>query len=325
MRWLLLAAVVLAVIVPASTAHARWIWTPETGWVDTEQYEGGDPQKMLDNANALMQAGKFSDAATEYTRIGWFSLDDTIREKAMSARIDAYLKSDNSFYALRASQDYMEQYPATAGLKVMIQKQFDIAFELARRGKKDFLGTGIYIFSAKEAGLEAVKQLLERYPYDDFSDKYAFALADFYYEDGEYAKASAEFELFLKSYPDSSWAPTATHRLALAEIARFDGLDYDDEALKKSKKVLRKYLTEFPEAEGVQDVARRLAQVEETQAEKDYRVAMFYLGRDKAKSALVYFKAIVKEYPETATAEKARRQVAAIEKGDRIEDEENDR
>jgi tol-pal system protein YbgF len=63
-----------------------------------------------------------------------------------------------------------------------------------------------------ESAIETLRAFLERYPRDGRAPDARFLLADAYRAQSRYAEASAEFDVFLRQFPDHRRAPAALYR-----------------------------------------------------------------------------------------------------------------
>ncbi len=301
---------VLACIAPA---EAKWVWTSDTGFVDTKDYETADPQELYEKAKGLYDAGKYSDAATEFARIALYSSEETFRERAGFMAGESLFQAGKYYKAYVALEDYLAYYPRTPRLKDVIKRQLDVGLKLLEGAKKDLLG--MPILSGFSTGLEVMRKVLDKHPFEDFSDEYHFQLCARLEQADKHEDAALEWETFLQRYPSSDFAPTALFRKGDSQLKEFEGVDYDPKPLVNAKRTFEDYVQHNPHGDKVKEAEQRLLDIAEKAAEKDYNTAIFYLkDMDKPGSARMYLESLIADYPQTTWAQKARETLAKLDR-----------
>ncbi len=300
-RSLLLLAVALALA--PSSAHAKWTWSSDTGFVDTSSYETGDPEVLYKNADALYQAQKFDDAATEFTRIALYASDAHFREQALFMSGEAYFKAAKYYRAYLSYEEYANLYSRSERTQYVVQQLAECGFKLMGGAKKEFLG--LPILPGTTTGIDIVKKVIEKYPYEAGSDKFQYMLIGHYLDDGDFEQASLEADLFLTTYPNSQWTPTVQFQKATAQLSTHAGVPYDGTPLANAKKSFQDYLEKNPNGDKTEEAKARLAEIDEKQAQKDFDVADYYRRTGHPDSAKLYFEMLIRRYPNSSWAGKA--------------------
>lgn len=285
-------------------AWAKWVWTSDTGLVNTKDYAGGDPVQMYQRATALFQAGQYDDAAAEFTSIALFAAEPAYREKANAMVGEALFKGGHFHKAYEAFEDYLYNYPRTGKLRDILRRELDCAFQLMNGAHKELLG--LAILPGRSTGLRIAHEVLSKYPYERFSDEYHFMLANFFYNEGSFADAADEYDQFLKLYPNSDWSNKAHFLLANSRLRSHQGTQYDQTPLTQAKKEFERYLRENPNGDERDDATKQLAEVNMRMAEKDFSVAMFYKKRGRLLSTAYYLRGVAQQYPDTPWAQQAK-------------------
>lgn len=285
-------------------SEAKWVWTSETGLVNTETYAVGDPAELYAEAMELFNAGKYSDAAAEFVRIAEFTPDPEYREKSMFMAGESFFKDERFHRAYLWFEKYLYNYPKTDKLRHVLRREAECGFKMMDGAAKELFG--LPILPGRSTGEEIVRNVLRKYPYEEFSEEYAFRLASYYFTQGEYEKAEMEYDLFLKTYPDSVWSPTAEFRKGLANIGKHSGVEYDPTPLEAAKNDFEKYIEDNPQGDKVAEAQEQLQVIAERMAEKEYNIGVFYFKREKHAAATYYMESVVREYPTTSWAIKAK-------------------
>lgn len=299
----------LLVAFPA-TAPAKWVWTPDTGLVDTKSYENADPQQLYQKAKAMFDKGNFSDAATEFIRIAEYSADEGVKEQSYYMYPESLFGAGKFYRAWKGYEDFLERYPRTSLLKDIIRRELECGEKMVKGAKKDILG--VYILSGRSTGKEIIRKVVEKYPYEEVCAQYRLLLAGQLLNDESYEDSALEYDSFLKDYPDSEFAPTALYQKGVAQLRSHEGVDYDAGPLDEAKKTFEQYVKENPNGDRLSEAQKRLSEIDEKQAEKDWQTALFYLQRDHQPSAIMYLKGILKDFPNTKWSEKAAKKLKEL-------------
>ena len=104
-------------------------------------------------------------------------------------------------------------------------------------------------------------------------------------------------------FPDDTLAPTAMLATGRAYQSLWRRPSLDPEQGQKAASILRALLSSYPESKEVEDAKRRITQLEEWFAQKDYDTGVHYVRVRRAiDPAIIYFKDVVTTYPSTKAA-----------------------
>lgn len=119
----------------------------------------------------------------------------------------------------------------------------------------------------------------------------------------EYLLAAQAFERVTDGFPDDTLAPTAMLGTGRAYQSLWRRPSLDPENGQKAASLLRALLSSYPESREVEDAKRRITQLEEWFAQKDYDTGVHYVKvRRAVDPAIIYFKDVVQTYPGTKAA-----------------------
>ncbi len=132
-----------------------------------------------------------------------------------------------------------------------------------------------------------------------------FYLADSHARRSEHLLAAQSFQRLAESFPDDSLADDALFGAGRAyqRLWRKPALDaqYGQQAIATFRTLLSAYA-----ASPLRDqAARRIADLDQWLATKDYDSGMHYFRRKAYDSAIIYFKDVVRDYPQTPKAKEA--------------------
>lgn len=130
-----------------------------------------------------------------------------------------------------------------------------------------------------------------------------FYLALTHEQKREYLLAAQAYERVTDGFPDDTLAPTAMLGTGRAYQSLWRRPSLDAEHGQKAASILRALLSSYPDAKETADAKRRIAQLEEWFAEKEYLTAVHYIKvRPVVDGAIIYLKDIVTTYPSTKAA-----------------------
>ncbi|MEN9816133.1 MAG: hypothetical protein RLZ32_13 [Gemmatimonadota bacterium] len=119
----------------------------------------------------------------------------------------------------------------------------------------------------------------------------------------EYLLAAQAYERITDGFPDDTLAPTAMLGVGRSYQSLWRRPSLDPEQGQKAVAILRALLSSYPEAREGEDARRRIAELEEWFARKDYDTGIHYVKvRRAVDPAIIYFKDVVTTYPSTKAA-----------------------
>jgi len=215
-------------------------------------------------------------------------------------QLKKYTKANDTY------RQFLIDFPATERLSTVIERQLDIGFK--------FLGgykTGL-IFTHYTAGYLTIRELLKNYPYTGQSEQAHSKLAYHFVKNEQYDEALTEYENFATTYPQSKLLPENEYYRVKCFLGLYLGTDYDYTPLNEAKKISSKFRLKYPDSPLNGEIDNLNKEINAMLAERDYKVALFYIKMKKPDSARVYFEKIISQYPDTAWAAESGKALARI-------------
>ena len=144
-----------------------------------------------------------------------------------------------------------------------------------------------------------------KFPGSSVSDKAQFYLADSYYHREEYILAAYEYENMLKNYPLSTLLPETRYKLGLCYYNLSPKYSLDQEFTRYAVEELELYIELYPEDKNVRDAEKKLNELKDKLAYKNYRTGILYMKLDDYKAAALYFRNVYEEYVDSDWADDA--------------------
>jgi len=289
-------------------ALAGWRWSPSDGWVEDAAVVAKDSPGTADE---LAAAGEFTAAARRYMALSEAAGSDIpVRKLALLRGGDAWLAAGSWAEAYDAYEEY--SLLAAEHAERLRGKRFQIEaciVGVTEGAVWDWFGALRGSRWASKKG----KELLSVFAYEDFSASARLRFAGALLAADHAEEAIIEFDWLLTDYPDSAWTPTARYRKGESHLSQFGGLNYDGEPLIDARREFQRYLDDYPRGDKVPEAKKRLSDLDELQAEKDWRTYKQYRHLHKWRAARLYLRDIIRKYPDTSWAAEAREALPGVE------------
>jgi outer membrane protein assembly factor BamD len=153
--------------------------------------------------------------------------------------------------------------------------------------------------------IEDFSFLKVKFPGTSVSDKVQYYLGESYYRQDEYLLGAYEFETFLKSYPLSELVPEAKYKLGLCYYELSPKYTVDQQFTKYAVFELESFIELFPTNKNVPDAEKKLLELKDKLAYKDFKSGELYMKLDNYRSAAFYFHNVTENYIESQWADDA--------------------
>lgn len=170
------------------------------------------------------------------------------------------------------------------------------AFEKAKRkfDKKDYV-----------EAIEDFSLMKIRFQGTEVSDKVQFYLAYSYYNQKEYLLSAYEFDNFLRYHPLSALYPEAKYMLGCCYYQLSPKYSLDQEYTKEAINELLTYIEKYPEDKNVPDAEKKVKELRNKLAYRDFYTAENYMKTDNYKAASLYYQNVYENYIDSDWADDA--------------------
>jgi len=116
---------VLVLIIPATTAHAFWVWTPETNkWVNPKYSVKETPQEQLAFALQAYEAGEYKEAIKEFQKLIKHYPRARQAPEAQFYISQCFENQGKLFTAFNKYQEVIDKYPFSERAPEIIEIQY---------------------------------------------------------------------------------------------------------------------------------------------------------------------------------------------------------
>lgn len=234
-----------------------------------------------------------------------------------------YYENDRYIKARDAFDELVKEHPNTRYLDALIDREWKIAqfWEKKARANYDWpLTPNAYDktrpwFDTMGHAIKTYDNIRLNDPTGPRADDAIMATANIYFDRQRFEEADYHYTLLRKEYPQSELQYEA-HVLGLqAKLRKYQGEDYDGTPLEEAKVLVKQLRTQFA-GRLPADEKERLHTIEGQLnlelATRDYRMAEHNDGTKHYGAARHYYGKVLKDYPNTELATKARDRMAQI-------------
>jgi outer membrane protein assembly factor BamD len=154
-----------------------------------------------------------------------------------------------------------------------------------------------------------MQTLINTYPDSEFIARAKLALADSWYAEGgsaALAQAEQEYRDFETFFPNMPEAAEAQLKIANIHFQQMEKPDRDFTHAVRAEQEYRKVILQYPDnPKMVAEAKKRLMEVQEVIAEREFRVGRFYYLRQSYPAAIARLESLVERYPLYSKADEA--------------------
>ena len=305
-------AFIFILCLPHSSAFADWVWSPEQGkFINTQEDTQTDAEDVFENALDLYKEKKFDKAITQFDLVikkfpkSRFAPEAAYRLGALYEEKGDYVKAHKSYQSL------IKSYPQSERFEEVIEREYQIG-NIFLSGKKGKL-MGLEIRPSLPLAIQVFQKIVEVAPFGAFGDKSQFNVGVAYQRSKKYDEAVEAFQTLIEQYPKSELAKQARLQMTEASYEKSAAQTRDQSALDAASQQAQGYLQRYPDSADAAKALEIRQKVDELNAEKNYRIGLYYENDNYLESALIYYRDTAKRYPQTNWGKKAIEKLSSLE------------
>ncbi len=300
------------VFLPFSSSQAYWVWSPEAGkFVNSEGAVQDAADEQYNSAMQFYREKNLNNAAEQLENLIKRQPNARIAAEAQYRLGTIYEEKEDYWKAFQTYKTLVQTYPQSDRLSEVIEREFRIG-NLFLSGKKGKL-MGLEILSSLPRAVQVFKHIVEQAPFSDYGDKAQFHLGLAYKKWNHFDDALQAFQSVLDQYPQSPLAAEARFQLAETSFARSTVEFRDQRALDDASSQVDSFLTHYPDTTVSEKAAKLRQEIDEKNAEKNYRIGLYYEKQNYLESALIYYKDVASRYPHTQWGEKSSQKLQSLQ------------
>jgi outer membrane protein assembly factor BamD len=153
-----------------------------------------------------------------------------------------------------------------------------------------------------------LQTLINTYPDSEYIARAKLAVGDSWYAEGGAAALAqaeqeyADFEVFFPNMPE---AAEAQLKIANIHFQQMEKADRDYTHAKRAEDQYRKMILTYPDSKLVPECKRRLLEVQEVLAEREFEIGRFYYMRESYPASIARLQSLIDKYPLYSRADEA--------------------
>lgn len=153
-----------------------------------------------------------------------------------------------------------------------------------------------------------LQTLINTYPDSEFIARAKLGVADSWYAEGgstSLTQAEIEYKDFITFFPNMAEAAEAQLKIANIHYQQMEKPDRDFTHAARAEEEYRNLILQWPDSKLVPEAKRRLLEVQEVLAEREFRVGRFYYLRSAYPASIARLRSVVDKYPLYSRADEA--------------------
>jgi outer membrane protein assembly factor BamD len=300
--------------------HADLVYTRQEGWkkegsglfgllsISKKTADTADDQLKV--ADEFVQKNKLPEARNALRAL---LSDFPFSQQTAEARLKlgGLLEKQGKF------EDAFEMYDQLL-VKNPESKQFTNALEaMFGIGKRYMNGEkrrlfGIKTFSSNRRAEEMFDTILKRAPYARLAPQVMLFRGMVLERQSKDAEALAAYQQIIERFPSDSVADDAQYQMGYIRLRNVKTGSYDSVDRVRAQESFEDYLNRAPQNGKVQQARENLQVLESTRRKASLDAAKFYEKTGKTKSAVIYYKEILKTHPGTEEAKFAKKRLETL-------------
>ena len=154
----------------------------------------------------------------------------------------------------------------------------------------------------------SLQTLINTYPDSEFLSRAKLAIGDSWYYEGTsaaWAQAENEYKDYQTFFPNTPEAAEAQLRVADIHYRQMEKPDRDYSHALRAEDEYRQLLLQYPDSKLADEARKKLLEVQEVLAEREYRIGRFYFVKESYPAAIARLKSLTDAYPLFSEADEA--------------------
>ena len=295
-----------------SEVGAAWVWTPQTRrWINPKYAAKDTPEAQMQWATGFFERADYPRAAKEFRRLVQAYPKSELAPEAQYLEGLSCDLMDRPESAFTAYKKVVEIYPFSSRFKDGVEREFSIA-EAYFAGKKIVVAKLMKLPSLDKA-IEIYQHVLDHAPFGDYGSQAQFRLGECFRKQERYEEASRAFQKVVDDYPSSPLLEQAKYNVAFCSYQLSRKPSYDQSATDEAIHWFEVFIATHPESELVPESQRSLAQLKEFKAQGLSKIAKFYEDQGNQESAMMYYRQILEQYPNSPLSAEATAKISAYQ------------
>ncbi len=280
-------------------------------WVKMGQTDSATPTKELTQIREYLAEGENAKAVSLAKKFLKRNPRHSATEEVMFLAGKAQMDRGKYWKAYGWFQKQLTQFPTGKLSGQALEKEFEIADAYLGGKKRSW---GLFKISAKDEAVEILFQIAQADPNSDLARQSLLRIARYQFGEAKFDQATQTYDQFLGLYRTAPEAPYVMAQAALSTYLSFYDITYDETPLVEAQQRFSALENLYPATAKKAEASYYLADIADKRAHKRYTEAQYYQRVGREGPARYYLKIVIAEYGDSAWADKARADLARMEK-----------
>ena len=266
----------------------------------------------LAEGQAYQSKGKNRKAISSYKKVVKNYPNSTAAPEALYAQANLLDKQGDLIKAFDSYQDLITGYQASNRYASALKRQEYVAYAAANGViKNNFLGMKTNIApSSVEKMLDDVR---DNAPKAASAPKAQFTIGKVWQKSGNSEKAIAAFRRISSDYPESIQAPEALYQIGETLISKTKDGNKNKANYDNATNIYNELIARYPNHKRAADAKKRIKSLGGQEIQRSYNVAEFYRKKGENKSAILYYKEVLKQSKRGPLRDLSTQRIAELE------------
>jgi outer membrane assembly lipoprotein YfiO len=260
--------------------------------------------ETLDQVEDLIHSRQYS--AAHKLVVGWLAdhPSSPVRDRGLYLLGEINFRDGDRILAFYNFDELLDRHPGGAYAYAALERQYDIADAYLSGRRDSFLG--LRIIARKDEAIEMLWRIQQRAPGSPVAEKALLRTADHYDDSQENELAADAYAAYVRAYPRSPNVPRVRLKRAFAVLREFRGAKFSATPLIDAKQQLIDLRAAYPDLAQKENVDAVLIELDEMLAAKGVQTGDFYRRTHEPRAAAYWYAYVIRTYPGTAQAARAR-------------------
>ncbi len=310
-----------AILAGPLISNADLVYRPNEGWTREGGFFGNSASVaktadlQMQYATDLEKKGDVSGAREALKKlIKAFPLSQQAAEARF--KLGALLEKQGRYEdAFETYDELVVKSPESKEFTAALDAMFGIAKRYMNGERRRLFG--VKMFASNERAEQMFDTIMKRAPYSRSAAQVMLFRGMMMERQGKDAEALAAYQQIVDRFPTDPIADEAQYQMGYIRVHSVKGGSYDNTDRVRAQESFEDFLNRAPQSGRTSQARENIQLVEAKNRQASLDVAKFYDKTGKTKAAVLSFKDVIRDYPNTQEADYAKRRIDAIraEKG----------
>lgn len=308
----LIIANLLAISFFLSVSHAYWLWTPETKKFINPKYAVKDsPKEQYEWAMSFYNAGDYKKSASEFEKLVRNYEYSEYASKSQYYVGLSYESMGKYYSAFQNYQKAIDNFPHSENIDEINAREYNIGNIYMAKISPKLMGTEL--MPPLDRAIEIYTKVVSNAPFGKLAPEAQFRQGEALKKAERYDEAIEAFQKVVEEYKDSPFLDKAKYEVAFCAYKSTLKPAYDSAPTDKAVKAFKDFTEANSDGELSKIADATVQCLKDRGAEKSFETAKFYEGIKQYGSAIIYYKDIVKRFPDSSFTPEARIKIQILE------------